>query len=86
MFSLILLISISGICLALLSTISTNILSKSSPPKLVSPEVPNTSKLVDLSFSFLSKDNIDTSNVPPPKSNTNIFLLYKKIFLQVNIS
>ena len=58
----------------LLKTTSTNLLSKSSPPKLLSPEVPNTSKFIELSISF-SKCNIDISNVPPPKSNTSIFLL-----------
>ena len=57
-----------------LRTISTKALSKSSPPKFVSPPVPNTSKLVLLSCSFFCKDNIDTSKVPPPKSNTKILL------------
>ena len=41
---------------------STNTLSKSSPPKCVSPFVDNTSKVPS------AKSRILTSNVPPPKS------------------
>ena len=45
---------------------STNTLSKSSPPKLVSPAVDNTSKIPS------PTSKIETSNVPPPKSKTRI--------------
>ena len=44
---------------------SINLLSKSSPPKWVSPAVALTSKTP------LSIDNNETSNVPPPKSKIN---------------
>jgi len=46
---------------------STILLSKSSPPKCVSPAVAFTSKIPS------SIVNIDTSNVPPPRSNINTF-------------
>ena len=46
---------------------STNLLSKSSPPKWVSPEVAFTSKTPSSIY------NNDTSNVPPPKSNIKTF-------------
>jgi len=46
---------------------SSNLLSISYPPKCVSPLVVMTSNTP------LSIVNIETSNVPPPKSNTNIF-------------
>jgi len=51
-----------------------NLSSKSSPPKWVSPDVAITSK------NPLSISNNETSNVPPPKSYTNIFL---SIFLSI---
>src|SRR5699024_7626605 len=41
--------------------------SKSSPPRLLSPEVERTSKTPS------PNSRIETSNVPPPKSNTKIF-------------
>jgi len=44
----------------------TKILSKSSPPKLVSPAVDKTSNIPSPTSS------IETSNVPPPRSKTNI--------------
>lgn len=47
---------------------STNLLSKSSPPKCVSPAVAFTSNMPS------SIVNNDTSNVPPPKSNIKTFL------------
>ena len=43
------------------------LLSKSSPPKWLSPDVDNTSNTPS------PNSKIDTSNVPPPKSNTKIF-------------
>jgi len=46
---------------------STNLLSKSSPPKCVSPAVALTSKIP------LSIVRMDTSKVPPPKSKINTF-------------
>ena len=51
--------------------ILTNLLSKSSPPKCVSPSV-----AMALKSLLFFRDNIDTSKVPPPKSNTIIFLLF----------
>lgn len=47
---------------------STNKVSKSSPPKWVSPAVALTSKIPS------SMDNKETSKVPPPKSKINTFL------------
>jgi len=44
----------------------TKALSKSSPPKLVSPAVDNTSKIPS------PTSKTETSNVPPPKSKTKI--------------
>ena len=49
---------------------STNLLSKSSPPKNLSPFVDNISKFCS---SLLLIFRIVTSKVPPPKSKTNIF-------------
>lgn len=46
---------------------STNLLSKSSPPKWVSPAVALTSKIPS------SMVNNETSNVPPPKSKMRTF-------------
>ena len=74
-----LILSASALFSIFLRTISTKALSKSSPPRFVSPAVPKTSKLVELSFSSFFKDKIDTSKVPPPKSNINI-LLFKFFF------
>ena len=64
----------------LLKTISTNSLSKSSPPKFVSPAVAKTSNLVEFVFLSFCKERIETSNVPPPKSNIKI-LQFKSFFL-----
>ncbi len=44
--------------------------SKSSPPRLGSPPEPITLKIPSESF------NIDTSNVPPPRSKTKKFPLF----------
>jgi len=44
----------------------TKTLSKSSPPKFVSPDVDNTSKIPS------PTSKIETSKVPPPKSKTKI--------------
>lgn len=41
--------------------------SKSSPPNLLSPAVDNTSKVPS------ANSRIETSNVPPPRSNTRTF-------------
>ena len=57
-----------------LRTNLTNSLSKSSPPKNLSPLVDKTSKSFSEFVSLLLIIfKIVTSNVPPPKSNTNIF-------------
>ena len=48
----------------------TNLVSKSSPPKCVSPAVAFTSKIPSSIF------NIETSNVPPPKSKIKIFFSF----------
>jgi len=45
---------------------STRTLSKSSPPKFVSPAVAKTSKIPS------PTSNNETSNVPPPRSKTKI--------------
>jgi len=50
------------------SQFSTNLLSKSSPPKCVSPAVALTSKIPS------SIANKETSKVPPPKSKIKTFL------------
>ena len=49
---------------------STMRLSKSSPPRCVSPAVALTSKMPP------SMDSSETSNVPPPRSNTSTFAMF----------
>ena len=56
--------------------------SKSSPPSLLSPAVESTSNTPS------PNSRIETSNVPPPKSNTNTFDLFQfylshKLMLQL---
>ena len=58
--------SIPSFCLNWLINQLTKTLSKSSPPKFVSPAVERTSKIPS------PTSKIETSNVPPPKSKTKI--------------
>ena len=55
-----------------LAQYSSNLLSKSSPPKWVSPLIDKT-----VNFDF-SRCKTDTSKVPPPKSKTKMFLVSLK--------